>query len=255
MKRRFRKTLVLISVVCVLTLGISSIVFAAYAHSDYKKATVYGYTYKYRADAYTDGTYVAGGTTVSCNGGNVPTGYMGIKARLYNSDGDLKVSSRWVYNDEELAGFNVWTDEYTTSGDYYSWGQVKLYNGDGYNTYTTYKSPIVTLGSSKFSLKKPREIPNYRYQVNEYGETYGSDAYADIIGEEPDLVAATGIDGTHGYVRSSDLDPFPSPRTPEEAVAQNNLGDRLIPLYDKDGRTIIGQFRIASGKVEYFTNE
>jgi beta-lactamase regulating signal transducer with metallopeptidase domain len=110
-------------------------------------------------------------------------------------------------------------------------------------------------GSSESVLSKPKEIPNYQYQVNEYGETYGSNAYADIVGEEPDLVAAIGIDGTHGYVRSSDLDPFPSPRTPEEAVAQNNLGDRLIPLYEKDGRTVIGQFRIASGRVEYFTED
>jgi beta-lactamase regulating signal transducer with metallopeptidase domain len=106
---------------------------------------------------------------------------------------------------------------------------------------------IESRGSSESVLPKPKEITNYRYQVNEYGETYGSDAYADIIGEEPDLIAATGIDGTDGYVRSSDMDS--NPRTPEEAVAQNKPGAIMIPLYDKDGRTIIGQFKYGSGPV------
>ncbi|WP_422446433.1 M56 family metallopeptidase [Thermoanaerobacterium sp. DL9XJH110] len=105
-------------------------------------------------------------------------------------------------------------------------------------------SALESKSSSKSVLPKPKEISNYQYQVNEYGETYGSNEYADIVGEEPDLVAAIGIDGTHGYVRFSDLEPFPPPRTPEEAVAQNNPGVRIIPLYDKDGRTVIGQFQV-----------
>jgi hypothetical protein len=105
-------------------------------------------------------------------------------------------------------------------------------------------STLESKGSSESVLPKPKEISNYRYQVNKYGETYGPSIYAEILGEEPDLIAATGIDGTHGYVRFSDLEPFPPPRTPEEAVAQNNPGVRMIPLYDKDGRTVIGQFEV-----------
>nr|WP_281054652.1 M56 family metallopeptidase [Thermosediminibacter oceani] len=109
--------------------------------------------------------------------------------------------------------------------------------------------------SSESALPKPKEISNYQYQVNEYGETYGPAIYAEFLGEEPDLIAAIGIDGTFGYVRSSDLK-TPDPRTPEEAVAQNKLGARLIPLYDKDGRTVIGQFKVGSGPVlEYKTDE
>lgn len=254
MKKKFHKTLFLISTVCILILSFSIVAFAAYADSPYKYATVYGYDYDFKARIYNTGTYVTAETLVVCNDGNVPTGYMGAQARLYNSDGLLKLSSSWVYNDRELAGFNVLTKNYTTAGDYYSCGQVRLYNGDGYNTYTTYKSPIVTLGSTKSSLLKSKGISNYKYQINEYGETYGSAIYAEILGKEPDLIAAIGIDGTYGYVRSSDLTP-PAPRTPEEAVAQNNVGDKLIPLYDKDGRTVIGQFRIIAGQVEYITDD
>ena len=55
-------------------------------------------------------------------------------------------------------------------------------------------------------------------------------------------------------MRSSDLTP-PAPHIPEEAVAQNNVGDKLIPLYDKDGRTVIGQFRIIAGQIEYITDD
>ncbi|SHM93698.1 hypothetical protein SAMN05660826_02384, partial [Caldanaerovirga acetigignens] len=32
--------------------------------------------------------------------------------------------------------------------------------------------------------------------INEYGETYGSAIFAEILGKEPDLIAAIGIDGT-----------------------------------------------------------
>ncbi|KXG74030.1 Regulatory protein BlaR1 [Fervidicola ferrireducens] len=116
-------------------------------------------------------------------------------------------------------------------------------------------SALEIKGSGKSDLLKPKEISNYQYQVNEYGETYGPAIYAEVLGEEPDLIAAEGIDGTLGYVRSSDLN-SPEPRTPEEAVALNKLGAKLIPLYDKDGRTVIGQFKMETGGViEYVTNE
>ncbi|KXG74029.1 hypothetical protein AN618_24160 [Fervidicola ferrireducens] len=107
MKKKFHKTLFLISTVCILILSFSIVAFAAYADSPYKYATVYGYDYDFKARIYNTGTYVTAETLVVCNDGNVPTGYMGAQARLYNSDGLLKLSSSWVYNDRELAGFKV----------------------------------------------------------------------------------------------------------------------------------------------------
>lgn len=63
----------------------------------------------------------------------------------------------------------------------------------------------------------------------------------ETIGIEPDLIAAVGIDGTEGYVRSEDISPTPS--TPQKAVAIASLAktDRCIPLYNLDGE-VIGEF-------------
>lgn len=95
------------------------------------------------------------------------------------------------------------------------------------------------------------------YSVNANGQTYGTVNEAISDETEPDLIAAIGIDGTKGYVLSKDLQ-AKMPKTPEEAVAQTkelkkttlakqSKGSdiiREIPLYDFDGKTVIGKFGI-----------
>ncbi|MDI6799995.1 MAG: peptidase M56 BlaR1 [Actinomycetota bacterium] len=93
-------------------------------------------------------------------------------------------------------------------------------------------------------FKDERRSPYPKYKVNKYGETYGSDQYADSLEEEPDLILAQGVDGTVGYLRYEDL--FGDmPKTPEEALEYNKRNDipETIPLYASDGRTVIGQFK------------
>jgi len=83
-----------------------------------------------------------------------------------------------------------------------------------------------------------------QYQTNENGQTYGSNLGAIMGNPQPDLIAATGVDGTNGYVRYVDL-MGNMPKTPEEALAmQNNRkpGSAQIPLYAIDGKTVIGVF-------------
>lgn len=83
------------------------------------------------------------------------------------------------------------------------------------------------------------------YPVNESGQTYGKSFDPLVV---PDLILAEGTDGKTGYVLSSDLI-GKEPTTPEEAVKQQleqvNV-NRVIPLYEKDGKTIIGQFKITT---------
>ncbi|MEC0207204.1 hypothetical protein [Paenibacillus lautus] len=81
------------------------------------------------------------------------------------------------------------------------------------------------------------------YPVNEYGLTYGTDIY-DLYGVEPDLIAATGTDGTEGYIYASELESHVS--NPREAAEyrKNNPGSWTVPLYDKTGKNIIGEFVI-----------
>lgn len=97
------------------------------------------------------------------------------------------------------------------------------------------------------------------FSINSKGLTYGSALNATSREEEPDLIAAIGVDGTEGYVYASDLEEK-MPSSPAEAVAitkaikekkaksKNNkpVVIRSIPLYSSDGKTIIGTFDITS---------
>ena len=102
--------------------------------------------------------------------------------------------------------------------------------------------------------------PDYIYKTNENGQTYGSAMYAPSPDKEPDLVLAEALDGTEGYVYSSDLN-ADLPSSPEELLAitakNQEIWDnapvgqvviaRYIPLYDVDGKTVIGEFPITIG--------
>lgn len=85
------------------------------------------------------------------------------------------------------------------------------------------------------------------YDFNQLGQSFGS-----LVGVAdqklwPDLIDTIGDDGkTQGYVLKSDF-LGPQPRTPEEAIKiQNEVNSkpRTIPLYAKDGITVIGTFTI-----------
>ncbi|MDF9409889.1 MAG: hypothetical protein A4E53_00788 [Pelotomaculum sp. PtaB.Bin104] len=96
---------------------------------------------------------------------------------------------------------------------------------------------------------------NYVFPKNQYGQTYGSSFYATSPETVPDLVAAVGMDDTKGYVKRTDLEQ-PFPKTPQEAIALNkqNLAHptQEIPLYDVDGKTVIGKFIFGGGTVKEF---
>lgn len=91
------------------------------------------------------------------------------------------------------------------------------------------------------------------YPVNSNGKTYGSVMDEQKAGGLPDLILAVGVDGTEGYIKKSDLPP--APKNPEEALKQKAQmearGPYTIPLYDIDGKTVIGEFPMNDG----FTSE
>lgn len=96
---------------------------------------------------------------------------------------------------------------------------------------------------------------NNVYPKNQYGQTYGSAMYATSPETEPDLILASGGGDIQGYVKRTDLEQ-PLPKTPEEAIAltKHNLAHptREIPLYDVDGKTVIGKFIVGGGTVREF---
>jgi len=86
------------------------------------------------------------------------------------------------------------------------------------------------------------------YPVNSSGLTYGPGGLTASDGEpieEPNLMLAQGVDGAIGYESLYELDYYYVPATPEEAVAftESQPSERFVPLYDRDGITVIGEFR------------
>ncbi|MFF2531523.1 peptidase [Brevibacillus sp. NPDC058079] len=183
---------------------------------------------------------------------NVPIGYMGGQAFLYDDNGTLKTASSMEYNTSKLAGWIGYSPRIITPGRYYAQSRAEFYNGNGYTKVTGYKSPKQELKKSSFA-KETETSPIIEellsldeYDVNDNGETYGSGLSEKSVGEFPDLISAVGTNGEEGYVRVEDL--TPEVTTPKEALEQNHdKGNvQIIPLYAVDGETQIGEFELIS---------
>lgn len=87
---------------------------------------------------------------------------------------------------------------------------------------------------------------NNNYNVNEYGESYGSISGVPYFSDYPDLIAVVGNDGVEGYVRKTDWIVPERPSCPEEAVKmmeerdKNPKPDIVVKVYEVDGRTVVG---------------
>ena len=111
---------------------------------------------------------------------------------------------------------------------------------------------IITSSSADDNGKISKTIDTIRgyFKINDNGETYGT--YIDKGDgeyEEPDLMAVIGVNDVEGYVKKVDLyDEENQPNNPEEAIAymekREKEGPRLILVYEKDGKTVIGEYRI-----------
>jgi len=110
-----------------------------------------GYSYKSQSwisDYYGGMDALFAGVTCSNQvAGNIPVGYMGCQAQLYDSNNNLIAYTNWSYNKiaENSMGIIRWGDSYN-SGYYYSRGKTAAYNGNGYNYYWAYISPNLYWG-------------------------------------------------------------------------------------------------------------
>ncbi len=202
--------------------------------------------------------------------GTAAVGDMGAMARLYNSSGTLKVSSTWSYNTN--TGTNkallVYTGRNLGSEYYYGQGQARAYNGNGYNTYTTNRTPNCYLGPILVKAPLGQNLDTLEsleldidtidsslkaVRINDNGQTYGSSLF--IPEQELDLIAAESIDGIEGYILNKDLNEE-IPTTREEAIAQmqknQQEGKKIIPVYAVDGKTVVGEFIFETARVEEF---
>ncbi|TEB16090.1 hypothetical protein Psfp_01688 [Pelotomaculum sp. FP] len=133
---------------CSFILGILlSIGVAAYAVTSdwYDIGTVYGYPYRNQAEAFLTGGGVQATTYIErSTAGNVPSGYLGAQAFMYNSSGAIYNASNWVYNTSTVHGlYQVLPSGGINGQYYYSKGLTQVWNGNGYNQYSTYRTPNV----------------------------------------------------------------------------------------------------------------
>lgn len=234
MKSMIRKIFPAIMVVAIVAITCISAFAIDASYSSKSTATVGGRTYTYYSyierwnEEKLCARVYAGTSKV------VPIGYIGLQSRMYNSNGALEQSSDWRYSEIECVSFDSYVYVRADSNDYYySKGRVKLYNGNGYTTYTANASPNMSLQMSRTPVQ---------VTINENGDVYGSEIFLEAIGVEADLIYAIGENGVEGYVKATDLE-GPVIKTPAEAVRQVRV-NRTIPLYASDGISVIGSFVI-----------
>lgn len=91
------------------------------------------------------------------------------------------------------------------------------------------------------------------YPTNARGQTYGSLNDAVLPEDEPDLIRVQASNGRQGYVEKEVLDAVTGANvsSPEEAIAWQAAQDAAtsapapIPVYESDGRTVVGSFEIS----------
>lgn len=165
----------------------------------------------------------------------VPEWYIGGIARLYNKDRTLIKSTGMRYNSKPSNFYYAVTEYHSNSEPVYSQGQVDIYTG------TEYLRCDVASANSFSDSVIPSHPPTHddikHTPTNATGKTYGSSLFAG----EPDMIAAIGTDGVHGYVRADDLDPKVSNPEEAEAYMATFNENRILPLYDVN-ETVIGTF-------------
>lgn len=151
-----------------------------------------------------------------------PSGAARITAKLCDSTGKV-LQSRNAENSTGAYFFaSTWgyggADAYAAKGVISIYGETKEIPG-----VDKYGNPFNRSSVLQASLGRSNG-----YSVNSRGETYGSTLLAEVVGYEPDLISAVGVDGVEGYIRYEDVCP-------------NTFRMGEIPLYDQEG-TVIGTF-------------
>ena len=118
-------------------------------------------------------------------------------------------------------------------------------------TLVLYGSSIIYGLGSSYNGVLTEDTKRGYFKRNENNQTYGtfiSNKEGYTI-SEPELIAVEGVGGVKGYAKKSDLyDESFQPQTPEEFLnyveERDKKGPRTIPVYELDGETIIGEFRL-----------
>lgn len=171
----------------------------------------------------------------------VPCTSLGCRAGLaYGDSGEIFYQGEWSFKNSDGNSHQVVTPQQYSRYCVFSVGWAIVGASDierlpdspmrGNSIYRSADAEVVLAALAENTLTEDDAYP-----VNAAGETYGSILLADMVGEDPDLLAAVNQDGVSGYIRNDDI--LRTDRiVPEGAVDS-------IPLYDMDGN-VIGSFEI-----------
>lgn len=245
------KNLLALGLSALMLIALSIPAFAASADSSFitKTCAADSCTYTAMTAVYVDPESGTTGSDVGAivqiyssdydDGKDVPAGYMGGEPRMY-LDGELWLAQGWSYNTGRGNAFSTSYETYFVSrqGIVYAQSKFGLYNGDGYDIYTTTRSPSLDVSNIYPSTRSVEKIVP-EYGINKNGQSYGSGCFD----ASPDLIKAIGANDVHGYVYDSQLTSIGQKASPDDVVEATPSS---IPLYDKDGTTIIGEFMLGN---------
>ena len=109
----------------------------------------------------------------------------------------------------------------------------------------TSKSRSSVHHSTSFQVQTSTSV---QYLTTAHGQTYGPDLGPSNPGQAstyhgPKLVWVQATNGKSGYVYAAQLN-GPIPKSPQQAIAMNAQYPRTIPVYARNGTTVIGKFVI-----------
>lgn len=177
-------------------------------------------------------TYAKGSISVTPNK-EVPSGYIGTHCNLYNAaTGRVVATKDWSTNPVPVVGFSSETPTRSLKGRYFTRATAKLYNGNGYTVKGANQSPELVLRMIEGINITDEELKERQY-----------------LYDTKNMIAALGVNDLEGYILIDDLyDEGNNPVSPDEFLElerkNRDRGYRMIPLYDSDGNTIIGEYRI-----------
>jgi len=124
--------------------GFASTAYAGIATGSNSVASGCGYTHRAYNMIHTytsNGVKRAKATTGVLNNQTIPSGYVGVIAKLHNGSGALVKESSWTYNPIARDGWGSNITQDSASGERYSEGAHKVWQGSSYTTHGTFRSP------------------------------------------------------------------------------------------------------------------
>lgn len=134
------KKSIVVGTLCGAVLGLGATAAHAEVWSSTKTFESGGVTWKNESFGQMVNGHYAGSRVWRQSGSQFPTGWAGVRARVYFSSGVLCDATVWSYNPEPRTSFNK-SFEPNCEGYVFSQGQTRAWDGDSYVTSSTRPTP------------------------------------------------------------------------------------------------------------------